>query len=665
MSQKIDRIGEDWLIGEVQALTDTITRTRPSTFNEETRYLPESVTSIPGYIRYAVNPFMREIVDCFDVDSPVQEVNLKKGVQITYTTVLESGLLYFMAHVKSLPIMYMTADKELAKARVENNIIPMINQSGLADIIRSSDEGNTRKTGKTADHLQWEGGGYLVPFGAKNADKMRSYSIAVMLKDEIDAWPTTVGKDGDPDALSDDRCSGYWERRKIFRGSTPLIKGQSKIDDAFKRGDQRIYRVLCKACGFPQALRWETVDKESGVVGGFLWDMDDGTLVPESVRYCCQSCGEPHYEHDKERLFSEDHGAHWHPTARPAEPGIRSYHLPAMYSPIGMQPWSKCVAAYLKGFDPVARKVVDIGKYQVFYNNILAEPFEILGSKVRFTQVSAHRRAVYRLGQIPNKYAMEYSGSRILFLTCQVDVHKKNLAVSVMGWTRDARCYVITYERMEVTGSEDDCGELTSPVWGRLRELIEEKVFEADDGQKYQIALTFIDAGYANDTVTKFCGDYGSGVYPILGRDRPAKNQSIKEFAEFTTQAGTVGYRILVDHYKDRNAPVLRREWVEDAGLQGVYHFNAPVDLADKPLKELTVESRREKIDDKGQTVYYWHRPGNAPNELWDLLNYGHAAVEVKAWAICVKAFELETIDWTRFWDYAENAENDALFGRV
>ena len=439
----LDTIGADWIIDEVENLADHVDRVKPSDFNEENRYLPESVTSMPGFIRYDVNPFMREIIDCFDIDSPVREVNVKKGVQITYTTLLESVMLYYMAHVKTLPMMYMTADKELAAARVENNIIPMLNQSSLAHIIRSSDEGNTRKTGKTANHLQWVGGGYMVPFGAKNADKMRSYSIAIMLKDEIDAWPDTVGKDGDPDAISDDRCSGYWERRKIGRGSTPLIASNSKIQQAYKRGDQRLYMVLCKSCGYPQSLRWETVNKETGIIGGFQWEMDDGVLILESVCYCCKNCGHQHFEHDKELLFSPDGGAKWEPTARPAEPNIRSYHLPAMYSPIGMQPWYKCVSAYLKGFDPIAKKVRDIGKYQVFYNNILAEPFEITGSKVRFTSVSAHRRAVYRLGEIPNNYAMQHSGSAVLFLFCIVDVHKKKSSCFSHGIY--SRCSMLHY----------------------------------------------------------------------------------------------------------------------------------------------------------------------------------------------------------------------------
>ena len=646
----IKTIGKDWLIDQIDNLTEEIHKVTPSKFNEEHRYLPESVTSMPGYIRYDVNPYMREIIDCFDVDSGVREVNLKKGVQITYTTLLESGLLYYMAHVKTLPCMYMTADKELATARIENNIIPMINQSGFSDIIQSSDEGNSRKTGKTANHIQWSGGGYLVPFGAKNADKMRSYSIAVLLKDEIDAWPDMVGKDGDPDSLSDDRCSGYWERRKIFRGSTPLRKGSSKIEKAYLRGDQRKYQVLCKKCGFPQELRWSYGENEKG---GFYWETDSGILIPESVQYRCRECGEPHFEHDKERLFSEKHGAHWKPTAKPVESGIRSYHLPALYSPIGMQPWYKSVGAYLAGFDHEERKVKDIAKYQVFYNNVLAEPFEIMGSKIRFTSVSLHRRAVYRLGQIPNNYAVQFSGSPILFLTCTVDVHKNFLAVAIMGWCRDAKPYIIEYLRLE----DEDCSESSSKVWGELRQIIEERNYTADDGKQYTVIMTFIDAGYANDTVVSFCADYAAGVVPVLGRDRPGKASRVKEFTEFTTQAGMTGYTITVDHYKDRLAPVLRREWTEDAGIQKPYHLNAPIDIPDKALKELTVETRRERTDPNGHTSYYWHRPGNARNELWDLLVYGHAAVEVIAWSICIQYFKLKTVDWDKFWDYLENEQ--------
>lgn len=653
-------VGSLWLADEIMELTDSITHVTPSAYNEATRYLPESVTSIPGFIRYDVNPFMREIIDCADIDSHVREVNLMKGVQITYSTMLESVVLYFADHVKTLPMMYMTADKELASARIENNFIPMFNQSDLGHIIRSSDEGNTRKTGKTANHLQFAGGAYLVPFGAVNAAKMRSYSIAVMLKDEIDAWPDAVGRDGrdgDPDKLSDGRLKGYWERRKIFRGSTPLEWNSSKIFKQYKRGDQRQYMVRCRSCGFPQVIKWNTADPDTGVIGGFTWEMEEGTLLLDSVRYNCQSCGHGHAEHDKELLFSESHGAHWKPTARPVEPGIRSYHLPAFYSPIGMAPWYSLVSDYIEAYDNDTRKVKDIKKYQVFYNNVLAMPFKVTGSKVKFTQVSAHRRAEYRLGTVPNHYAKQYAGSEILFLLCTVDVHKSNLAVSVWGVATGLKTFLVDYWRWE----EDDCSDSTSPVWSKLRTLIEETTYVADDNRPYQIMTTFVDAGYANDVVTAFCSEYERGVYPILGRDRAAKNQTIKEFAEFTTQAGTIGFRILVDHYKDRLAPVLRREWASEDGLQPAHHFNAPVDTHDKQLKELTVESRQEKDDGKGNITYPWVRPSGVNNELFDLLVYAHCAAEVYAWQVCVQHFELKTVNWAEFWTYCEENLVDPL----
>jgi len=646
-----DDVGRDWLDKAIKALPTKIVRRGIQEFNETHRYLPESVTPLPGYIRFDVNPFMIEILECFDVRSHVREVNLKKGVQITYTTLLESVFLYYAFEVRTVPCMYVTADRELSAARIENNFIPMIQDSGLSHLIASKDTSSKRKSGITKNHIQWLGGGYMVPFGAKSPSKARQFSILLMLMDELDGWPTSLGKDGDPNRLFTDRTSGYWLNRKVFRGSTPLLKNESLIDAQYLRGDQRKYMVLCRACSFPQELRWSGHNSDKRIDFGFKWDLDDGQLVHESVRYLCSNCGHEHFEHDKEKLFALDHGAHWKPTARPVEPDIRSYHLPALYSPIGMQPWYKSVGMFLEAYDPKERRVLSIDKFQVFYNNVLGKSFEVMGSKIHFTMVSAHRRSEYRLGEVPNLFAIEYAGGPILFLTCLVDVHKHFLAVAVLGWTRGPSMFLIEYKRF-VDESEEGCLRPESSVWAELREVIEEQEWAANDGKKYRVQMTLIDAGYENDLVTTFCNEYETGVFPTLGRDRPAKNQKILEFAPFKTQAGTIGYRILVDHYKDRLAPVLRREWLPVNGPQKAYHFNAPIDTPDPALKELTKETRREIIDKKGHKSYEWYRPGNARNELWDLLVMGNAALEIIAWDISIRQFEREAVSWEEFWDY-------------
>lgn len=649
-------VGVDWIGEQVGELTDHVEFLKPSEFNEQNRYLPASVTPMPGFLRYDVNPFMREIVDCFAVESPVREVNVKKGVQITYTTAIESVAFYFMAHIKTAPLMYITADKELASLRIENNFIPMIQQSGFADIIRSADIGNSRKTGSNKNMLQWEGGGYLVPLGALNAAKLRQTSALGLLEDEIDGWPDKVGKDGDPIKLCDGRARAYWDRRKIFRGSTPTVFGLSKIDKQYERGDQRKYNVLCKECGFAQFLRWSGTNEDNGIVYGMDWELEDGILLKESVCYRCMNCGHPHYEYDKIDLFSEACGAHWKPTAKPIDSTIRSYHLPALYSPAGMQPWYQCVIDYLDGWDVDAKAPKDMGAFQVFYNNILGESFKIQGDNVTFNRVSGHRRVCYRLGEVPNEYAKVNSGGEILFLTCQVDVHKKNLAVSVKGWTRTACCYLIDYWRFE--------GDCLDPedvdTWGRLRDLISEGRYTADDGKQYIITKTFIDSGYQPKIVCDFCQTFPDSVYPIRGVARTQKAARVKEFFEFKTMIGTTGYNISVDHYKDNYAPVLRRQWIEDMGEQKANHFNTPVDITDKQLKELTKEVRRMAKDNKGAEYYEWHRLGNAANELWDLLMYGRAGFDIICHQVCVKHLEMESADLNVFLKYLE--ENHLYF---
>jgi phage terminase large subunit GpA-like protein len=641
---------EEWLAQQFEALTTDLVVLSPSEWAESHRYLPPSVTALPGYYRFAVAPYLKEIVDCLSADSPVREVAFMKGVQICATVgVLENAIGYCIAHVRTAPVMLLTADAELAKLRMESYITPMLQFSGLEGLIKSSDEKNTRKTGKTDKKIEWFGGGFLIPFGAQNANKLRSMSIRYLLRDEIDGYPDVVGKDGDPLKLSADRTAAYEGSRKILDISTPLIRGQSKIEQRFKRGDQRRYHVRCLKCGLSQVLRWQHVDKETGVVTGITWETENGNLVPESVRYLCKECAHPHTNDDKTRLLAPENGAEWIPTAAPAEPNIRSYHLSALYSPVGMQTWAACVAKYLEAWDVERNRVRDFNQYQVFYNNVLGEPFTLTGERVRFEAVSAHRRHDYHFGQIPNRFAEQHCGSVVLVLTCAVDVHKDNLAVAVFGWCRQGRAILVDYWRFN-----GDTERLDNPdTWGRLRTLIEtEARYTADDGKKYSIALTLIDSGYRADDVYRFCQDYDAGVCPVKGRDAPAKSATLKQFSEFTTPMGKTAFAITVDFFKDRWSAALRRSW-DGLGTQPHGHFNAPLDARDEQLKELTVEQKKEKLEPgtMNRIGWEWRRPSGAANELWDLLVYNSAALELLAWNVCIGQLQMESMSWSVFYD--------------
>lgn len=641
----------EWAAQQFEALTTELEIITPSQWAEAKRYLPPSVTSLPGPYRFDVSPFMREVVDCLSVDSPIREVALMKGVQITGTTALENGIGYFIDHVKTAPVMLVTADAELAKLRLESYIIPMLQFSGLDHLIKSSDEKNARKTGRTAKKVEWVGGGFLIPFGAINANKLRSFSIQVLLRDEIDGWPLVVGKDGDPIELSAGRTKAYEASRKIFDLSTPTVKGVSAIEKRFERGDQRYYHVCCLGCGLSQPLRWRRTNPDTGEVTGIRWEMNGGRLVPGSVRWRCYGCGHDHVNDDKLRLLSPEHGAEWRPTAEPVSPDVRSYHLNALYSPVGMQSWEACVRLWLDAWDDERGHVKDVAKLQVFYNNVLGQPFEIRGEQLRFEQASSTRRAAYTLGQVPNDFAAKHCGSPILLITCAVDVHKNQLPVAVFGWCVDRRAVLLDYWRFE-----GDTEQLDDPnTWARLRKLIEQHRYVASDGREYGIELTTIDSGYRTEVVYRFCAEYASGVVPIKGREGSAGNAPIKEFTPFTTPMGTRAFQVYVDLFKDRWSAALKHRW-NGEGVQPAPFLNLPVDASDDQVRELTVEVRREvKERLTGRLIgHEWHRPGGAANELWDCLVYANAALEMVAWDICVRQLQLKTVDWGQFWKMLE-----------
>lgn len=645
----------DWLDGHFPELTTRMVVMTPSQWAESQRYLPPQVTPMPGFYRFDVAPYLREIVDCMGVESPVREVSVMKGAQVCFTTgVIENVIGYFIAHVKTAPMMLVTADAAMAKTRIETSIIPMIQESGLSHLIKSSDENNGRKTGKTDKKIEWLGGGFLVPFGAQSGNKLRSLPILALLRDEIDGWPLSVGRDGDPMKLSGARTNAYESSRKIVNGSTPTIEGLSKIHDCFKRGDQRYYFVRCLGCGFPQILRWNRTDNLTGAVSGIVWETQNGLLVPGSVRYICENpgCGHAHTNDDKTRLLSPDYGAEWKATATSENPAHQSYHIGAAYSPVGMRTWEEMVRSYLESWDPVTRKPRDIEKLQEFYNNDLGVPFKAQGERVRFEVVSAHRRiGVYNFGEIPNKWAIEHAGGPVLLLVCTVDVHGDNLAVSVFGWCRGSRPFLIDYDRYKGdTEQLDDAG-----TWGRLRALIDTKEYKADDGKRYRVAVTLVDSGYLTDQAYRFAAEYDGGVFPVKGRETPPKGANLKEFSEFETTLGTIAYGITVDIYKDRWSARLRHGW-DGQGLQPEGHFNAPADVTDAQLKELTVEVKREKRDKitNQRLGTEWHRPSGAANELWDCLVYSNAAIEMLAHHVCVREWGLEFVIWDDFWNACE-----------
>lgn len=641
----------NWMIENIKAIKDEHITLSVSEWSESTRYLPSSVTPLPGYYSFDVAPYLREIVDCMSIDSPVRIVAIMKGAQIGATVgVLENTIGYGIEHIKSAPMMAMTVDKEVAQLRVDQYIMPMLFHSNLSHLIQSNETENLRKTGKTKDKISWAGGGFLLPFGATNANKLRSFSIQYLLIDECDGFKKSIGRDGDPVKLAMERTSSYTLTRKILILSTPLIAGNSRINEEFLKGDQRYYFVPCKKCGFKQSLKWQQINKSTGEIYGLTFAHKKGEIDISSIRYICENCGESHINADKYKMLN---GGKWRPTTKAREFGRRSYHISALYSPVGFKAWENIVFEWAECWDIENNSVIDVDKLQVWYNNNLGIPFRAQRDKLKLSAMHAHRRTSYKFGEIPNFYAQRVCNSEIMLLTCAVDVHKAFLAVAIFGWTEKRRAFLIDYWHFK-----GECIEVGSQPWQDLEDLINHKYYIDNQGRRYMIALTLIDSGYAQDVVLLFC-ENTSGTIPIKGIHDAQKGAQFAEFKMSETKLGLSAVNVNVNLYKERWYSALKKPWDEHAA-QHDFCINLPVDTTEKQLRELTVETKVPDINPINQALrgFKWHRPSGAPNELWDLLIYNNAAIDVIAWDLIVRQGEREFVNWIEFFNFCKTGND-------
>lgn len=660
----IDSVGAEWLCEQIDTLTEEVEHATPVGFNEEFRYLSRGETPMSGLMDFSLTPYWIKPLNQLDPYDPTREVWIKKGVKTSFnTTPIEGGLLYFAAHLRAFHGGFVTADKELAQSRMETHVIPMFQNSGFGDIFRSADADTSSKTGKTKKLLQWLGGGSLTPEGAKNADKFRMYLWMWMWLDEMDSWPQTIGKDGDPVRLVMSRAETFWNMRKIVGGSTPLLKGSSHIDRHFQRGNEQRYECRCLKCGYPMWLKWRHDDiNNSAIPRGLIWEYktDSDFYDPKSVRYECWNCGHGHVEHDKERFINKDN-ADWVATSEPVEEHIESYHIPALLS--RFKHWSDHVATWHEAFTK-NEKVKSQDNLQVFYNNVLGESFEVIGVKLSTAAAYSHRREFYHSGQILNDEIEKYCQSPVMFVAMTVDVQGRFLSVATWGVTVGGNSFLIDYKKLKDSSPpdiEDPCCDVDSPVWHELRAIIDNpECYISDDHKTYPIAITLIDSGWGKSepAVAEFCSEWSRGVYPIKGDSHSYKR--IASFYEYKTSLKNPAYMLAVEHYKDRMAPVLRRRWEPSDGDQKRFTVNFPVDMSNAAMKELTVEYKREERKG-GRIVAVWHRPSGARNELWDLLIYLQAAIEILAYNTCRGNLEMDETDFIEFWRYVEE---EALFWR-
>jgi phage terminase large subunit GpA-like protein len=484
-------------------------------------------------------------------DPRVREIVVMKSAQVGWTEILGNVVGYHIDRDPS-PILLIQPTLDMGEAWSKDRLAPMVRDTpalkGKIKDARSRDSGNTLL------HKTFPGG-HITISGANSAASLASRPIRVVLCDEVDRYPASAGTEGDPISLARKRSTTFWNR-KLLMGSTPTVKGQSRIDAAFEQSDQRYYLVPCPHCETMDRLTWPNVKYAEG--------------EPRGAFYACPHCGGVITDADKARMLPK---GRW--VASRESDGVAGFHICELYSP--WVSFGQMAAAFVE-----AKRSPQT--LQTWVNTSLGETWVERGDSPQWERVLG-QRSDYQSGEVPEG---------VLALVCGVDVQKNRLVYVVRGFGREMFSALI--EHGELYGDTDQ-----PEVWTRLGNLLADRW-----GDDMAIRLMLVDSGFRADHVYAFSRRYPQ-VRPTKGHDSlsaPFKASKIDVTVRGAViKSGLQLWHIDAGYFKT---------WVHGRidwpiGEPGAWLL--PQDVSDEYCKQVVAESRITLPN--GRTIWKQHAPDN------------------------------------------------------
>ena len=356
----------------------------------------------------------------------------------------------------------------------------------------------------------------------------------------------------------------------------------------------------CPECGEVQRIEWKQI----------LWEVDEdsGKVDPKSVAMVCRGCGVLIPESRKGWML--ERGA-WVAERPELSRTWRSFHLSALYSPLGWYSWVDAANDFLraKGNPQLLRGWV---------NTVLGETWKEKGEAPEWQQLY-RRRERYPIGEVPRGGVL---------LTAGVDVQADRLEIEVVAWGKGKESWSVEYLVIQ--------GDTAAPApWEELSKLVGRTWIHAS-GAQMPLAKVAIDSGFRTNTVYGWVRGQrpmqclaikGRATLPVLvGQPRAMEVNERGRRLRRGIKVWTVG----VDVAKSELYGWLRQDpptYPERDGFPpGWCHFPR---YEEEYFKQLTAEEIVVKHQ-RGYRRYVWQctRP-NGRNEALDCRVYARAAAAV------------------------------------
>jgi phage terminase large subunit GpA-like protein len=661
----------------VQQLNDLLENGRiqlsdldPADWAEAHRVLNSEVSSRPGPFKYDYTPYLREPVNCLSPNHPARIVAVMKGAQIGFSMgVIESGIGWIISEAPG-NILFLSGHADLAEEAITQRVDQMIDSCGIRPLIRpNSLRTKNQRTGDTNKSKEFPGG-YLVAGSASNHKLLRQRSMRYGFIDDFDAAKTSTNQAGSTRTLIEQRFAAYYDKMKLFYISTPELKQTSNIEPVYLKGDQRRYFVPCPCCGDYIPLIWTVQIQDTKEMGGISWKMDgNGELVPGSVGYVCQICGQ---FFDDSRKYDMNLQGEWRPTAKPSEVGYYSYHISSLYAPPGMYDWEYYVRKYIEA-NPASGRIESLHKSLV--NLCLGETYEHTATAPSANQVQSKIRT-YKIGSIPEWMSEKDGNGKIVLLTCACDLNGKEkdarLDYEVVAWAESGSNYSIKHGSIgSFVFREGDTEEAKirtkwtyehnqpNSVWPVFEEVLN-AIYETDTGRQMKIASTVVDTGHFTSHAYTFVDDTTVPyVFGVKG-DKEEKFRKYKIDLPLYKAAKERAkmYLLDVNYIKDLVAEAIKLEWNPQSTNKqhpGYMNYPQPGDglySYENYFKHYEAEHRTDDYKEGEIVGTRWQKKNqNDQNHFWDVRIYNYALKEL--WKdLVLKESPLKKGTWADFAKY-------------
>jgi phage terminase large subunit GpA-like protein len=519
-------------------------------------------------------------------DPRVTTVTVMKSARVGFTKMLDHAVGYFV-HQDPSPVLVVQPRTEDAEDYSKNEIQPMLRDTPVLAAIAG--DVKAKDSGQTIRRKVFQNGATLALVGANSPGGFRRITVRVVLFDEIDGYPAKgAGTEGDQIKLGTKRTETFWNRR-IVLGSTPTIKGVSRIEKSFETSDQRRYFVPCPHCGEMQMLEWGGRD----IPYGIKWRKNEaGENLAETAFYLCRA-GCVIEEADKPGMIE---AGEWRAT-KPFR-GHAGFHIWAGYSLFPNACWANLVSEWLEAkADPLLR--------QTFVNLVLGLPYEDRGDNALSERTLAARVEAWP-AEVPDGVAV---------ITVGGDVQDDR--VEVVGWGRNEESWSLAHEVVE--GDPD-----TASLWAEVDAFLR-RIWRRADGRGFEVmAACFDSGGHHTQKVYEFSkARIGRRIWAIKGESARAGARSPVWPTKRPSARNKQAFRPVIIGVNAAKDVVRNRLHLTSPGA-GYMHFPADRDI--NYFAQL-VSERLVTKSVNGQRFRVWELAPGRANEALDCRVYAYAAL--------------------------------------